>query len=78
MEKFSAMRSLWIDLGMAATPRCKCHRSTTWAAVFPYFRPIDDRTVSVNSPYLPSANGPHASACMPNDCMTFMASVCCV
>ena len=44
--KFSAMRSLRTDLGMATTPRCVNQRRTTCATLLPYF-PARDRGTSL-------------------------------
>lgn len=42
---FWAMRSLWVDSGMTATPRWMFQRSATWAALFPYLSPMAEALV---------------------------------
>ena len=72
----TCIRSIWVDFGITTTPRCKCQRRTTCAALLPYLAPISFSTGFWNISPRPSPKGAHASICTPYLSIHFFASVC--
>ena len=70
-SKFSAMRSLRTDLGMATTPRWVSQRRMICATVFLYFAARASSNSFWKMLFLPSANGPQDSICTLFSCRNF-------
>ncbi len=60
MSKFSVMRNVRTDLGIATIPSSVKKFRTTWALVLPYFAPIFFSVSFVKIRSVPCASGPQA------------------
>ena len=58
--KFSSIRARCVDFGITAIPRCRSHRSATWATVFPWASAIEASVGFVKKPSADCASGLHA------------------